>query len=390
MAKRKSSHSPRATLILAGITVLIFLLGEGLVIFRQDWGQLLMTRILGFGDRAKVTRLIGRQIRHGLEVAGIPRDSVVEKTTDQGQPGIRWRVGLAPSASLIQANYAVTRNLADQGAEVITGRERPGRNGETLLTLVAGIHGRPTHEVTLVRWPHAEDTPDVFSARVAIVVYGLGEDLEQAEVFINSPYPFAVALAPGAPWSEKLFRMAREREREMVLHLPLEPLGYPQTSPGPGAILVTMKPLKITGMVKHYLDEAGPVTAVANHMGSLATQDMTVMRAVFRELKRRELPFLHVSPAVGAVCRPLAGEMGLAYAQPQMILDSEARQKTTAQLDATWKRALEGARESGKMIVMIRATPLALEWLPNAISLKRLKDVSVVPLAALLVRPAAL
>ena len=68
--------------------------------------------------------------------------------------------------------------------------------------------------------------------------------------------------------------------------------------------------------MKHYLDEAGPVTAVANLMGSLATQDITVMRAVFRELERRQVPFLHVSPAVGAVCRSLAGRWASATRSP--------------------------------------------------------------------------
>lgn len=390
MPKRKSSSgSPRAVLILAGITALLFLIGEGLVIARQDWGQLLIARFVGLGDPAQVTRLVGKQIHRGLDAAGVPRDSVVERTSDR-EPAIHWKVGLASGASLLQTNQAIAQSLADQGAEVISGRERPGKNGETVVTLVAGIRGRPTHEVVLVRWPRVEDAPEVFSARVAILLYGFGEDEAQADAILASPLPVAVAIAPGAPWSDRLFREAREREREVVLHLPLEPIGYPQTNPGPGTVLVTMKPLKITGTVKGYLDEAGPVTAVANLMGSLATQDVTVMRAVFRELERRQIPFLHVSPAVGAVCRSLAGEMGVGYAQPDVILDGEARQETTARLDAAWKRVLERAHENGKVVVMLRATPLALEWLPKAVTSKRLKDVSLVPLAALLSRPGAL
>ena len=78
--------------------------------------------------------------------------------------------------------------------------------------------------------------------------------------------------------------------------------------------------------------------------------------------------------------------MGVGYAQPDMILDGEARQETAAKLDAAWKRVLERAREDGKVVVMLRATPLALEWLPKAISSKRLKDVSVVPLSSILRR----
>ena len=89
-----------------------------------------------------------------------------------------------------------------------------------------------------------------------------------------------------------------------------------------------MKPDRATGTVRRWLDQSGPVVGVANHMGSLATQDMTLMGAVYRELRRRHLPFVHVQPAAGAVCRPLAAEMGVIYDEPDAVLDAEARAKT--------------------------------------------------------------
>ena len=85
-----------------------------------------------------------------------------------------------------------------------------------------------------MRWPR-RDAPGGIQRPGAILLYGLGEgDQALADAFIGSPLPVAVAIAPGAPWSSRLFKLAREHEREVVLHLPLEPIGYPQTSPGPG------------------------------------------------------------------------------------------------------------------------------------------------------------
>src|SRR6185436_3905765 len=101
--------------------------------------------------------------------------------------------------------------------------------------------------------------------------------------------------------------------------LPLEPINYPQISPGPGTILVTMKPAQVSSLVRRYLEQADPVAAVANHMGSLATQDMTVMNAVFGELKRAGAPFLHVRPAPGAVCKSLAADLGVPYDEPDAM-----------------------------------------------------------------------
>jgi len=202
--------------------------------------------------------------------------------------------------------------------------------------------------------------------------------------------PFAVALAPGASWSGDLFRAARRASREIVLHLPLEPINYPQVSPGPGTVLVTMKPAEITGLTRRYIDQAGPVAAVANHMGSLATQDMTVMSAVYQELKRRHLTFIHLTPVAGAVCRPLASQLGVMYEEPGAVLDGEARRPDAKALDRRWDEVLAACRERGTSIVWLRATPLARGWLQRATEPKRLQGVDLVPLSSLLRRPAAL
>jgi polysaccharide deacetylase 2 family uncharacterized protein YibQ len=185
-----------------------------------------------------------------------------------------------------------------------------------------------------------------------------------------------------------MFRAARAAEREVVLHLPLEPIHYPQVNPGPGTILVTMSPNQVTGLVRRYLDQAGPVSAVANLMGSLATQDMTVMTAVYQELRRRRVPFLHVSPAAGAVCKSLASDLGVAYQEPDVVIDREARAARPQTLEKRWRQALNEARERGQVLVLVRATPLTLEWLPGALASRRLDGVSVVPVSALLRRPA--
>jgi polysaccharide deacetylase 2 family uncharacterized protein YibQ len=172
-----------------------------------------------------------------------------------------------------------------------------------------------------------------------------------------------------------------------VLHLPLEPLNYPRVNPGPGTLLVTMSPHRIASTVRRDLDRAGAVTAVANHMGSLATQDMTLMTALYGELKRRHVAFLHMTPAPGAVCKSLAADMGVDYAEPDALLDHETRDNNTAALDARWNALLHEARGHDHLVVMARATPLLWRWLPQALSSKRLQGVDIVPLASLLDKP---
>jgi polysaccharide deacetylase 2 family uncharacterized protein YibQ len=117
---------------------------------------------------------------------------------------------------------------------------------------------------------------------------------------------------------------------------------------------------------------------------------MTLMAAVYRELQRRHLPFIHVSPVAGAVCRPLAAEKGVIYDEPDGMLDAEARAKTTKALDARWSGILARARARGRVAVWVRATPLTREWLKRATTTKRLGGVDLAPLSGVIRRPAVL
>jgi len=392
MPKRKSNFSwfsLRGVILLAAAALVVFLGGEAWKLARSDSGRVLLAARLGIGDPARMTQIVGREIRAGLAAAGVSADSVHESLSEGGRAALRWRVGLRPEASLLQANYAITRRVEEQGGAVLSGRERTGNHGETLVTLLVGLPNRATHSVTLVRAPRPEGDAPREPARLALVLFGFADDAAEARVF-QLPVPFAVALAPGMKHSVELFREARRRDRELVLHLPLEPINYPQVNPGAGTVLVTMNDARITGQLRRDFDQSGPVVAVANLMGSLATQDMSVMTSVYSELKRRSVPFLHIEPAAGSVCKRLAADLGVVYDEPDVVLDREVRAKDARALDAAWNAALKEARARGRLLVLVRATPRLLEWLPRATTAKRLGGVSLVPLTAVLRKPATL
>lgn len=410
---RKKTAFPVGLVTLAAVALFAFAAGEAWLLLNSDSGRLRLARYLSFGDPARVTLIIGRQVHQGLAAFGVPPDSIHDlgpasaaagasaRTSARGaddagaesaavRPLVRWRVGLSTDQSLLQANYAVSHYVEAGGGVVLSGREAEGRGGETTVILRIGLPERATHEITLVRGLPGKETGARTRAKLALVLYGFGDDPAHAAAVFGLPVPFAVALAPGAPWSGELFRAARHASREVVLHLPLEPINYPQVTPGPGTVLVTMRPAEITGLTRRYIDQAGPVAAVANHMGSLATQDMTVMSAVYRELKRRHLTFIHLSPVAGAVCRPLAAQLGVMYEEPGAVLDDETRRSDAKALDQRWDSVLAEARARGTLIVWLRASPLMRGWLARATAPLRLQGVDLVPLSSLLKRPAAL
>ena len=394
MPKRKRSAAGRRRfyLMLAAIAIALFALGEAWFLLRSDAGRMTLGR-WGLGDRAHVVRIIGNHARRALEATGVPRDSIRETVAQSGEAAVAWRVGLREGTAPLQVHHAIASLLEQKGAAVISGHERPGPHGETFIRLLLGIGKQPTHDLTLVLPARGTATPEGEAAaggRVALVLYGFGDSDSLARETFSLHVPFAVAVSPASRASSAQFALAHAREREVVLHLPLEPVNYPRINPGPGTILVTMTPSQVAGRVRKFVDQAEPVIAVANQMGSLATQDMSVMTALFRELKREKLPFMHVTPAPGAVCRSLSSSLGVMYEEPDAVIESEARASDTRALDKRWKGLLDLARERGQLVVWMRITPSSAAWLAKAAEPKRLGGVSLVPLSALLRKPVTL
>ena len=186
-----------------------------------------------------------------------------------------------------------------------------------------------------------------------------------------------------------VLRAAREHKREVVLFMPMEPENYPRVNPGPATLLVNMSAGRIEQALRREIEMARPVVAVANLMGSFATQDEAFMTAVYRELRRANLPFLHVGAVPRAVCRPLASRVGAAYDEPDAILDGEARRADTRALDRSWSEVLEHARQRGTALVLLRVTRTTAPWLDRAFASKRLEGLELAPLSTVIHHPTA-
>jgi polysaccharide deacetylase 2 family uncharacterized protein YibQ len=378
--------SARGALLLGASALALFLAGELLLLGHTDAGQVLLAKHFDLVPRPRVTQILSTAMKRALRLAGVPAESVHESFPTGGRAPVRWEIELPAGASLVQANYALATALSGRGGEVLSGREEKAPDdGPTRLTLIVGLPRYATHEVIVSR--PAPPPVQEESASLALVLFGFDPDDPRAAAALDAPVPLAVAALQSSKQFDRLIRRARARQREVVLSLPLEPINYPRIDPGPGAVLVTMKPLAVTRLVRKQLEAAGPVVAVANHMGSLATQDTRTMRTIYEELRRQRLPFLHVDPAPGAVCRQLASDMGVSYQAAARVLDREMRTEDPRSLEKTWEDLLAFTRERGRAVVFVRATPGARVLLSHMGDPARHPGVTLVPLSTLVPRP---
>lgn len=193
--------------------------------------------------------------------------------------------------------------------------------------------------------------------RVAIVIDDLGNDLGPAERIAGWRDPVAGAVLPGLRFSAASARALSRGGKEVLLHLPMEPAGYPKVRPGPGVILRTQSDPEIVRILEEDLDSVPGAVGVNNHMGSAATADPRVMRTVARVLSGRGLFFLDSRTTDATVAERVAEESWVPAARRRVFLDDVS---TEAAVRAQLAELVRRARKEGSAIAIGHPYPATL------------------------------
>jgi hypothetical protein len=185
--------------------------------------------------------------------------------------------------------------------------------------------GRTTHTLLLTRPEHAALQPHPAApgkGQLAIVIDDLGLDLGAARRLAALPAPVTFAVLPHQDHTADVVALAKSRGLSLMLHLPMEPVGFPEVNPGPGALLAAMDSGALLRALRADLDAVPGAIGVNNHMGSLLTQLPGPMRLVLGELRSRGMFFLDSLTTGRSQARTLCREMGLPYLRRAVFLDN--------------------------------------------------------------------
>jgi polysaccharide deacetylase 2 family uncharacterized protein YibQ len=159
---------------------------------------------------------------------------------------------------------------------------------------------------------------------VAIIVDDVGYNAAVIREFTALPYALTFSVLPGVERSRELARACSAAGFEVMLHLPMEPLNS-RLDPGPGCITVEMTDDQIAALVEDDLAAVPAAVGVNNHMGSRATADPRVMRAVLSVLRRQGLLFVDSRTTGSSVAGQVAAELGVPHAARSVFLDTNLR-----------------------------------------------------------------
>ena len=237
----------------------------------------------------------------------------------------------------------------------------------------------PTRAAARAPAPSARNAP-AGEPRLAIVIDDLGNELAPARRLAGWPEPVAGAVLPGLAFSAASARALSEGGKQVLLHLPMEPQGFPRVRPGPGVILRAQSDGEITQTLEADLATVPGAAGVNNHMGSAATADPRVMRAVARVLSHRGLFFVDSRTTDATVAERTAEEESVPSARRRVFLDDVA---TEAAVKERLDEALERARTEGSAIAIGHPYPATLAVLERELPTAGEKGVKLVKVGEL-------
>ena len=227
---------------------------------------------------------------------------------------------------------------------------------------------------------HPARSPVAGRPRIAIVVDDLGNELAPAARIAGWKEPVAGAVLPDLRWSAASAEALARGGHEVLLHLPMEPEGYPRVRPGPGLVLRSQSDAEIERLLEEDLATVPGAVGVNNHMGSAATADARVMRAVTRVLARRGLFFLDSRTTDATVAERTAEEASVRAASRRVFLDDVAREDPIrAQLEELVRRA----HQDGAAIAIGHPYPVTLFVLEKELPEMSRRGVEIVKVSEL-------
>lgn len=160
-------------------------------------------------------------------------------------------------------------------------------------------------------------------AKIAFVIDDFGYNTKNIDAFFDLGIPVTLSILPNLAYSERVALEARERNHEVIVHLPLEP--HESTKPlEKHTIFCDMEEGAVELELERALKSIRVAVGISNHMGSKATENERLMTIIFNKLKEHNLFFMDNLVTSASVCGEVAEKTGIRLARRSVFLDNSS------------------------------------------------------------------
>jgi uncharacterized protein len=151
----------------------------------------------------------------------------------------------------------------------------------------------------------------VATGTVAIIIDDMGASVSEVQELMAIGIPVTFSVIPGLGRAREVAEAAHNRGYQVMLHVPMEPHGYPQQRLESNGLLVAHDDHEIKQRVASYFRLVPHAIGANNHMGSRFTEDREKMRLVLGMLQQKGLFFVDSMTTPKSSGLSVARDLGL-------------------------------------------------------------------------------
>lgn len=220
------------------------------------------------------------------------------------------------------------------------------------------------------------------AGKIAFILDDWGYSTRNCKYLQEIKAPIAVAILPNLKHTNDVVACAGAANKNIMLHLPLEPYQNKDKYPDNYLITTTMKPSLVVQILEDSLNKMPSVEGVNNHMGSKATEDAPLMKLIFKRLKKRNLFFVDsMTSPHHSVCGELASQAKLPFAARDVFLDNI---NTRPEIEKQIASLAQKARKKGYAIAIGHDRTLTLQVIQEQIPVLEAQGFTIVSIKDLL------
>ena len=230
---------------------------------------------------------------------------------------------------------------------------------------------------------------DEAQGHLAIVIDDVGRELHVFDQLLSLRFPLTFSVLPGSTYAAGVqlrLRADTRRPREIMLHLPMEPLDASMMEQGHDAREVFLRvedsPETLVAKLEDALRRVPAATGINNHMGSRLTAQRAAMEVIMASIAERGLLFLDSRTTADTVAESAAREAGVRVAARHVFLDDDP---SPAAMEAALAEAARSSRERPTIAIGHPSVEL-LEVLRRGLPELHETGVTIVPLSELVTR----
>ena len=202
--------------------------------------------------------------------------------------------------------------------------------------------------------------------KVALIFDDLGESLSDLKEIYSLNIPLTISIIPDLKFSKNIAHIGSRCGFSVFIHLPLEPENKQRYKTNKYRFITSdLSRREVISLSRQYLNSIRIAIGVNNHMGSAATQNRQLMKAVLGEIKKKGLIFVDSRASLESIAYDQACKMNLVCGYNEGFVDAV---DDISVMEERMKDLIARAKSKGKIIIIAHPKKNTFKFLKERLS----------------------